>query len=161
MALKYLFSTDALDTILLREYAALSPELRDMYRLVAGLEAAARVHRQLVLRLLGIRADLLAGHLAVLSGLVDEFDISPDNGLYGLKTRHEVIAEIITKYKLSDEEQLSKLLEGVIDALNPTLFLERSTASAICLSEFGIPRVPSGSRRRALYERLIARAPTG
>jgi hypothetical protein len=96
----------------------------------------------------------------VLSGLVDEFDISPDNGLYGLKTRHQVIAETITKYKLSDEDRLYRLLEDVIDALNPTLFLERSTASAICLSEFGIPRVSVAARRRALYERLIDRAPT-
>src|SRR5262249_33780770 len=103
VALKYLFATDAIDTILLREYANLAPDLRDMYRLVSGLEAAgARVHRQLVLRLLNIRADLLAGHLAVLSGLVDEFDINPESGLYGLKTRHQVIAETITKYKLSD-----------------------------------------------------------
>lgn len=161
VALKYLFSTDALDTILLREYAALAPELQDMYRLVAGLEAAgAKVHRQLVLRLLGIRADLLAGHLAVLTGLVDEFDISPDNGLYGLKTRHQVIAEVITRYKLADEDLQTRLLEDIIDALNPTLFIERSTVSAICLSEFGIGRVGTPSRRRALYERLIFVAPT-
>ena len=55
---------------------------------------------------------------------------------------------------------MNKLLEDVIDALNPILFLERSTASAICLSEYGISQVSIPSRRRALYERLIGRAPT-
>ncbi len=124
VALKYLFSTDALDTILLREYAALNPDLQDMYRLVAGLEAAgARVHRQLALRLLGIRADLLAGHLRrYLSGLVDEFDINPEHGLYGLRTRHQVIAEVVSRYKLADEEKLTDLLSGVVAAINPTPF---------------------------------------
>jgi hypothetical protein len=161
VALKYLFSTDSLDTILLREYAELKEELQDVYRVVAGLEAAgARVHRQLVIRLLSVRADLLQSYLAILGGLVEEFDIAPERGLYGWKTRHEVVAGVIAKYKLADEKQLVRLLEDIIEALNPTLFLERSTVSSLCLSEYGIQRLESPHQRQMLYEKIIEVAPS-
>jgi hypothetical protein len=161
VALKYLFSTDALDTILLKEFAELPEDLQDIYRVVSGLEAAgARVHRQLVLRLLQLRADLLAGCLATLGGLIEEFEISVQSGLYGWRTRHEVIAKIVARYKFADQDALERVLGDVIEALNPTVFLERATASAICTSDFGISRLENSRARRRLLERLVAVAPT-
>lgn len=50
VCLKNIFATDALDTILLREYAKLDEDVQDIYRHVAALEAAgSRVHRQLIM----------------------------------------------------------------------------------------------------------------
>jgi hypothetical protein len=98
VCLKNVFASDAFDAILLREYAQLDQGLQDVYRYVCGLEAiGTHVHRQLVLRLLGIEAQVISGLLEVLEGLVDEYDIDPGEGLYGWSTRHPVIARIITR----------------------------------------------------------------
>jgi hypothetical protein len=105
VCLKSIFATDALDAILLREYAALEPALQDTYRHVSALEAAGtRIHRQLIIRLLGIQADKIGGLLALLDGLGEEYDIQPEDGLYGWQTRHPVIATTIARYKFADQE---------------------------------------------------------
>lgn len=160
VSLKHIFSTEGLDEIILREYARLSEDLQDIYRTVAALEAAGtRVHRQLVLRLLGVPATILSAHLATLEGLVDEYDIFPDDGIFGWRTRHEVIAETLTRYKYADQDQLFSLLTQVIGTLNPTVWLELRTLSDLCNSKFGIQRLADPDRKQALYTRLIDKAP--
>jgi hypothetical protein len=160
VCLKNVFETDALDTILLREYANLDEDLQEVYRHVAALEATGtRLHRQLVLRLIDIEASAIRRLLELLEGIVEEYDIQPRDGIFGWATRHRVIAETITRYKFSDQDELYALLERVIDELNPAVWLELRTLRDLCTSEFGIGRLRDETRRLHLYERLIAIAP--
>lgn len=159
VCLKSIFATDALDAILLREYAVLEPTLQDMYRHVAALEAAGtRVHRQLVIRLLAVEAGQISALLALLEGIVEEYDIQPDDGLYGWQTRHPVIATTIARYKFADQEELFNLLRRVIENLNPAVYLELRTVRDLC-SEHGIGRITDPTRRIELYQALISVAP--
>lgn len=160
VCLKNIFASDALDTILLKEFAALSTEMQDIYRHVSALEASgARVHRQLVLRLLGIEADKVSALLTLMEGLVDEYDIAPQDGLYGWSTRHLVIAQTIARYKYADQDELYSLLRRVISGLNPTIYVELRTLRDICSWEFGIGRLTEDAHQIELYELLIRLAP--
>jgi hypothetical protein len=159
VCLKSIFATDALDAILLREYASLNPELQDIYRHVSALEAAGtRVHRQLVVRLLNVPADRIRVLLSLLEGLIEEFDISQENGLYGWSTRHPVIASIISRYKYANQDELFSLLRSVANNLNPTVYVELRTIRDLC-SEHGIGRLAEPHRRLELYQALISLAP--
>jgi hypothetical protein len=143
VCLKNIFGNDELDGILLREYADLAPELQDIYRHVAVIQAmGGRVHRQLILRLLNIESGTLQALLALLEGVVDEFDIDPAAGLYGWATRHEVIARVVATYKFAAMDELRDVLTRLIEGLNPTVWVELETARAICSSDWGINRLP-------------------
>lgn len=160
VSLKHVFGAEGLDTILLREYAELTPDLQDVYRTVAALEVSGtHVHRQLIIRLLGIQADTLRGMLNLLEGLVDEYDIKPADGLYGWRTRHEVIAATLSRYKYSEQDELWRLLHNVVEQINPAVWLERQTISQLCNADFGIKRLSARQRRLELYRALIAKAP--
>ncbi|MEX1909667.1 SIR2 family protein [Janibacter sp. Y6] len=160
VCLKNVFATESLDSILLREFADLSIENQEMYRLVAALEATGgQVHRQLVLRLLGVESGTISAMLNFLEGVVDEFDIKPHDGLFGLSTRHRVIAQTITKYKYADEVERYSLLKRVIAGLNPTLFLELRMVREICDKDYGIGSLSSEEEQAELYRSLITLAP--
>src|SRR5262249_34403047 len=125
VCLKHIFANEGLDTILLREYADLGLGQQETYRFVAAMQAGCgRVHRQMVLRVLDIRADEINALLYGLEGVVDEFDVAPELGLYAWETRHDVIAAAITRYKYADEEELYSLWRSVIRELNLTVHLE-------------------------------------
>jgi hypothetical protein len=161
VCLKNIFANESLDAILLREFAALSVSHQDIYRHVAYLEATgARVHRQLVLRLLNLEADTVAAILALMAGIVDEFDIDVDQGLYGWSSRHPVIAETIARYKYADDAERKGLLTRVIEAANPSVRLERELLREICGREFGIGSLLEPTDREALLRKVIARAPS-
>ncbi|MBV9549798.1 MAG: SIR2 family protein, partial [Alphaproteobacteria bacterium] len=116
VCLKNIFANESLDIILLQEYDQLDPGVQDLYRYVAALEAVgARVHRQLMIRMLQIASDKVALALERLSGIVDEYDITPKDGVYGWRTRHLVIARKITDYKFSGLEELTTLFQTIID----------------------------------------------
>jgi hypothetical protein len=160
VCLKNIFAFDSLDTILLREYGELPDDLREIYRHVAALQASGtRVHRQLIIRTLDVRADTVPGVLSQLAGIVDEFDVDPAEGIYGWSTRHLVIATTIASYKFSDEQELYDLLRRVIDSLNPAIQLELRTLRDICNADFGIGRLRSVASQIDLYGRLIRLAP--
>ena len=161
VCLKNIFATDALDTILLREYAQMGAELQEVYRHVAALEAAGpQVHRQLVVRLLSIDIGTIAAVLAFLEGVVDEFDIDPDEGLYGWATRHRVIAETITRYKFADQAERFDLLNRVVDQLNPSIWIELRSLRDLCGNrEFGIGSLSSDSQQITLLEKVVRLAP--
>ncbi len=160
VCLKNIFASDALDTILLREFADLDEDLQDIYRFVAALEATGtRVHRQLVLRLLGSTGSDVAELLQRLEGVVDEYTIAAAQGLFGWGTRHEVVAQTIARYKFADQAELFKLLDGVIAELNPTVWIEMRTLRDICTYDFGIQRLTNLDAQIALYEKLIDLAP--
>ncbi len=161
VCLKNIFASEGLDTILLREFAELDSSEQDIYRNVAALEALdARVHRQLVLRILGIEVGMLESHLRMLEGIVDEFDIKPQAGIFGWKTRHEVIAKRIADYKFADQGELYSLFRALIDTLNPGEWLELDTARALCREDYGLMRLQSDPAQLELLTRLADLLPS-
>lgn len=160
VCLKNIFATESLDYILLSEYDDLDERLQAYYRYVAALQAVGmRVHRQLVIRMLGMPPDQVQAALTGLHGIVDEYDISPRDGIYGWTTRHLVIARKITEYKFSSLDELKELFDQIIDNINPSNRIELQSVRDLCDVEFGIGRLGEASIRRGLYKRLISVAP--
>lgn len=160
VCLKNIFATDSLDDIILREFASLGNADQEIYRYVAALEnAGVRVHRQLVIRLLGIRADTISAMLGQLTDIIHEYDVDAKEGIYGWKTRHSVIAAIVTKYKFSDLQKTIQLFEKVIDSLHPTFDIEIRTIRDLCNVETGLPRIPDKETQNRLLRRLMSVAP--
>jgi len=160
VCLKNIFGSERLDDILLREYAELNPEEQDVYRHVAVVQAmGGRVHRQLILRLLGVEAGRLQALLTPLEGIVTEYDILPRDGLYGWTTRHDVIADVIATYKFAAPDELYALLRRLIEGINPTVWLELESARAICINEWGIARLPNDEDQLTLFKKLISTIP--
>ena len=161
VCLKHIFSFQSLDQILLAEYAELDPTQQDIYRLVSFLETACgTVHRQMVLRLVEISASGVTQRLKELEGLVDEYDIDINKGLYGWRTRHSVISKVLTQYKYADESEVSETLRKVIDGINPTTWIELKMLREICVSEWGINQIPNPEIRTDLLRRIIQIVPT-
>jgi hypothetical protein len=160
VCLKNIFATEGLDAILLRELAALAGYQRDVYTTVCALQSVAEhVHRQLVLRFLPIAAERVSGLVAELEGLINEYDISAVEGIFGWSARHLVIAQTITRYEYADQSMVYELLAKTIDCLVPTVPVELMAIRSLCNSEFGISSLLDPNRRTELYRRLIAKAP--
>jgi hypothetical protein len=160
VCLKNIFSNEGLDTILLREYEDLHEDLQDYYRYISALEAIGiKVHRQLIVRMRGINAGQISKILEGLSGIIEEYDIAPRDGVYGWCTRHLVISRRIAEYKFSSVEELSALFENVIESINPVLQIELQSLRGICDSEYGIGRIADTKIRLRLYSKLLSVAP--
>lgn len=160
VCLKNIFANESLDIILLQEYDELDEAVQDLYRYVAALEAVGtRVHRQLMIRMLGIASDEVKAALQRMVGIVDEYDIQPKDGIYGWRTRHLVIARKITEYKFSGLNELTQLFESIISNINPSVPLELNTIREICDSEYGIGRLGDPHTKQRLYRALIKIAP--
>jgi hypothetical protein len=101
-------------------------------------------------------ADTIGAFLALSEGLIEEYDILPDDGIFGWQTRHPVIDTTIARYKYADQEELFNLLS--IESLNPTVCVELGTIRDLC-SDQGIRRITNEHRRIQLYQALIAVAP--
>lgn len=160
VCLKVLTDSSTLDDIILREYAAIEQSAQEIYRLTSALEAAGALpHRQMVLRLSGLSAGMVASTLEVLEGLIEEAEQKEayDNagGIYIWRTRHEVIASIIARYKYSDPEERYDLYERIIKSSNPMYFVEQRSVRELCTNENGIPGLPAAKDRISLY-RLVA-----
>lgn len=156
VCMKNVFASEDIDFILLREFTELSPEAQDVYRHVSALQAlGARVHRQLILRMLGMEVGGLSIILEQLTGVVAEFDISSRNGLYGWETRHRVIAEVIAQYKYAQQGELDALFENLIDSSNPSVRLEVESLKALCAEPFGIDRLSNPERQVELLVRVV------
>ena len=161
VCLKNVFANEQLDNILLREFAELDEPQQDVYRFVAALQAlGGHVHRQLVLRLLDVSATDIKGLLQSLEGVVDEYVISADEGLYGWSTRHEVIARTIAEYKYSGQEELRELLHRVVDELNPTVYVEVRTLREMCNSDWGVAKLPNDEDQLEIFQKMVAIAPS-
>lgn len=160
VCLKNIFATDELDTIILREYSDLHLDFQSVYKYVAALEASGtKVHRQLIMRLLRIRSAEIRNILSNLDGIVEEYDITPNEGIFGWSTRHEVIAQTIANYKFSAQDEIFELLKSVIESLNPSVYIELRTIRDLCNRDFGINRLQDPDRRQQLYRYLIRIAP--
>ncbi len=161
VCLKNIFAFDNLDDIILRDYGELDEDLQDVYRTVAAMEASnIRVHRQLVMRVLNIRADFVQHLLGRLSGVIFENTVDDRNGIYAWKGRHQVISEIILKYKYHSQEELFRLYELVIDFINPSYEIERLTINELCDIYSGIGRIHDTIKQNYLYRKLISIAPS-
>lgn len=160
VCLKNIFHTDQLDEILLREFADLDEDAQAVYRHVAAVQSmGGKVHRQLIMRLLGLDANGLNNLLERMADVVSEYDISVRRGLYGWTARHDLIAQVISTYKFSDQDELRTLLERLIDGLNPTEYLELETARSIAGNDMGIPRLANREHQRDLLRNLISVVP--
>lgn len=160
VCLKNIFANDSLDRILLTEFDELNEDAQQHYRYVAALESVGmRVHRQLVMRMLGLRADQVSPVLSGLNGIVDEFEINSKDGIYGWTTRHIVIARKITEYKFSSIEDLEKLFRKIIESINPSIHTELQSIRDICDADYGIGRLGDAGIRKKLYRQLINVAP--
>lgn len=161
VCLKNIFETKSLDQIMLKEYNELPSDLQNIYRHVAALEAAGlQVHRQLIIRLLGLEAEHLRNIFAQLDGLIQERDLVAKEGIFLWETRHRIIAEILTQYKYAEPGEYLKLLQRVCDGINPAFPVELDSVSELCSAEYGIKRVSNREDRLRLYESLIRVAPT-
>lgn len=156
VCLRNIFASEKFDDIILREYASLDANSREVYKIVAALQSAGvSVHRQLVIRLLSIQSEHVSGLLASLSDVVVERTIDARQGIYGWIGRHQVISEIIARYKLSSQDALFDLLSRVIEESSPTYHLEVRSLRELCTSNFGIPRLTDKKSQNVLY-RMIA-----
>lgn len=160
VCLKNVFGFEELDDILLGEFKQLDYEPQEVYRYVCAIQAmGGRVHRQLIVRLLGVESDRIASLLDRLEGVVSESEVDRHRGLYGWSARHDVIASVIATYKFGDPEEQKDLLQHLINGLNPTVWMEMETANALATSEMGIDRLPSHEDQVALLSRLVAVVP--
>jgi hypothetical protein len=164
VCLKALTESDSLDDIILREFAAIEASQQDVYRLTAALEAAGALpHRQMVLRLSGISASQISSMLDVLEGVIEETEErsndGSDQGIYLWRTRHEVIAQIVAKYKYSDPAERGQLFENVIETANPTYYVELRSLRELCNGDWGIRSIPDAGHRQALYRKIAAVVP--
>ncbi len=161
VCLKNIFASETFDDIILREYASLAPELQDIYRYVSAMEiTGVRVHRQLVIRILRISANSIAAILDRLTDIISEYEVSDREGIYGWRTRHSVIAGIITRFKFNDGAKIIELLDLVIDNLSPTYDIEARTIRDLCSVETGIPKIPDKDTQNRLYRKLMSIAPS-
>lgn len=160
VCLKNIFASEKFDDIVLREFAELNPELREIYRLVAAMESAGiNVHRQMIIRLLTIPAETISAALNNMTEIIHEYTISVREGVYGWRGRHPVITDIITKYKMTDPAEFYELFERVVDNLVPTYDIEIRTIKQLCAFESGISRIPDKHLRNKLLRKMISKAP--
>lgn len=160
VCLKNIFASEQFDDIVLREFAELDDNLQEIYRLVSAMESAGvNVHRQLVIRLLGISSESVAASLVNLVDIIHEYTISEREGIYGWKGRHPVITDIVTKYKMPDENEYYKLFEKVIDNIIPTYDVEIRTIKQLCSFDSGISRFPDKQVRNKLLRKMISIVP--
>ncbi|MGF7001581.1 SIR2 family protein [Paraburkholderia sp. GAS32] len=160
VCLKNIFASEKFDDIVLREFAHIAPQYQDIYRIVAAMESSGiRVHRQLVMRLLSIPAAETMAALVSLTDIVMEYSITEREGIYGWKCRHNVIADIVTRYKYPDATEIAGLFERVIDCISPSYEIEIRTIRELCNVETGLPRIPDKVVQNKLLRKMMSVAP--
>ena len=161
VCLKNIFSSDKLDDIILREYADLDPASQDIYRFVAAMESAGvHVHRQLVIRLLGIPAMDIEGALSRLRDIIHETTVNEREGIYAWQGRHKVIMDLIASHKFYDTKRRFDLFSEVIDLISPTYDIEIRTIRDLCNLETGLPAIMDKAQQNILLRKMISVAPS-
>lgn len=160
VCLKNIYGTEKFDDIVLREYAMVPEQYRDIYKYVAALEhSGVRVHRQLILRLLGVPLNDVAAALSNLTDIIHEYPINERNGIYGWKGRHPVIMGIVCEYKFAETGDFAKLFEDVIAALVPSVGIEVRTMISLCDYSTGIGRLPDKRVQNHILAKMISKIP--
>lgn len=167
VSLKYLFERKSLDEIILKEFDQLGREqpsgfpvdIRGLYEMVCFLETiGVHVHRQMVLRLVGLEAGLIAEALKLLDGIV--FEQERDalvEGIYIWRTRHPRIARIIAESKFSASRRY-ETIKAVVKSINSASKVERQFCSQLCNSDLGIESLGS-EKQTELYRELVSMVP--
>jgi hypothetical protein len=160
VCLRSIFFSENFDDIILREYADLDLKYQQIYRYVAAMEnAGVKVHRQLLIRLLNIPASSIASALDNLTDIITEYDVDSKEGIFAWRTRHSVIAGIVTRYKFNDLNKIITLFEQVIQNLQPTYDIEIRTIRELCNIDTGIPSIPEKETQNRLLRMMISTAP--
>ena len=160
VCMRNIFASESFDNIILREFAELEERLRDVYRLVAALETAGvKVHRQLIIRLLGIPMASTMALLENMTDIVSEYTIDGKRHIYGWRGRHPVISAIIAKYKFGDTDKVIALYDQVIDTAMPSYEIEVRSLIELCNVHTGIPRIPNKTEQNRLLRKLVSLLP--
>ena len=160
VCLKNIFASEKFDDIILREYAGLPEEYREVYRVVSALESAGvRVHRQMVIRMLGVDVNNLSNLLHNMTDIINEHVVDDKLGIYSWRGRHAVITAIIANYKFGNDEAWEKLFDTVIEQISPTYNIEVRSLRDMCSVDGGISRLPSKNAQNRLLRRMMSVAP--
>ncbi|MEY9234084.1 hypothetical protein ABIF68_002531 [Bradyrhizobium japonicum] len=160
VCLKNIFAFDSFDDIILREYAALETPLQDIYKIVAAMEwAGVHVHRQLIIRMLGIPAMRIGALLNGLSDIVHEQTISEREGIYAWKGRHLVIMGIVAQQKYYSENSRFELFKRVVESISPTYDIEIRTIRELCNVETGLATLTDKKEQNTLLRMMLSVAP--
>jgi len=161
VCLRNIFASTKFDEIILREYAGLTSELQDVYRIVSALESfGVRVHRQLAIRLTSISDMSVAAVLASLDDIVSEYDVEPRKGVYGWRGRHVEISGIIRRHKYNDPNAIVRLLTLFIENVVPSIPMEMWSIREICQGPGGIRSIASQEMQNRLYRKIITELPS-
>lgn len=160
VCLKNIFGFQSIDSIILEEFNSISDDLQEVYRIIAGMQSiGVRVHREIVRRVTGLQANQVSRTLGDLEGIIEEYEVSARQGIYGWKLRHHLIATIISKYKYASQEAIFELFETVLSHLNPSYHLEVQSIADMCDLETGVVRVLDQEKQNYLLRRMITLAP--
>jgi hypothetical protein len=160
VCLKNIFATEKLDDIILREFAGLETAGQEVYRVVAALEyAGVRVHRQLVIRMLGIPAAAVSRVLGSLTDIIHEETINEREGIYAWYGRHKVIMGIIAEHKYYGDVRRFDLFDRVISNIQPTYDIEIRTIRELCNVETGLATIANKDEQNVLLRKMMSVAP--
>jgi len=160
VCLKSIFASEKFDDIILREFAELPSESQDIYRLISAMESiGVQVHRQMVMRLIGIESSDIPAVLKNLEDIIHEISVNEREGIFAWRGRHPVIAGIVTRYKFSDKDELIALLHRVVDNIQPTYEIEIRTLRELCDPTTGIGRITDKSKQNVLLRKMMSIAP--
>lgn len=160
VCMKNIFGFDSFDDIILREYASLNQDYQETYKRIAGMEAAGvKVHRQLVMRTIGIQPNQVERYLDDLDGIINENTVNRRDGIYSWSVRHSVIADIISDSKYQDDDEFFRLIDSTIENLNPTYPLEVTSLNEICGASKGLKRIISKNKQNILLRKMISVVP--
>ena len=160
VCLKNIFSSEKFDDIILREYADLGVTLQAIYKSVAAMESAGvHVHRQLVIRLLGLPAGRVSTVLGDLEDIIHEETVDEAKGIYAWRGRHKVIMGIVAEHKYYGADERYQLFERVVDSISPTYDIEIRTIRELCNVESGLATVSDLKKQNILLRKMISTAP--
>lgn len=160
VCLKNIFSSERFDDIILREYATLDPTLQDVYKSVAAMEwSGVHVHRQLIIRLLGIGAMHISRVLAGLSDIIHEETVDEREGIYAWRGRHVVIMGIVAQQKYYLEHSRFDLFKRIAEAISPTYDIEIRTIRELCNVETGLATLTNRDEQNVILRIMISAAP--
>lgn len=160
VCMRNIFASESFDNIILREFAELQEQFQDVYRLVAALEnAGVKVHRQLIIRLLGIPMQSTMALLENMTDIVSEYTINDKRHIYGWRGRHPVISAIIAKYKYGDTDKIVALYDQVIDTAAPSYDIEVRSLIELCNVYTGIPKLPDKGVQNRLLRKIVSLLP--
>ena len=160
VCMRNIFASESFDNIILREFAELQEPYQDVYRLVAALEnAGVKVHRQLIIRLLGIPMQSTMALLENMTDIVSEYTINEKRHIYGWQGRHPVISAIIARYKYGEADKLIALYDQVIDSAAPSYDIEVRSLIELCNVYTGIPKLPDKSVQNRLLRKIVSLLP--